>query len=152
MNSGLRYGVEVRSALPADAPDLARLLAVGGTVASPRDVLQRLDAVRAHGHAAILVATGYAGLSGLVALHWSPMLHEARSVARITLLLVDGEERRRGIGRLLLKSASQAARNAACDTIEMAVPDGQAAAAAFCRNTGFLPQGMLFSQVLRKKA
>ena len=152
MTSGLRHGVEVRSATPSDAPDLVRLLESWGAAVSPRDVVQRLDAVRSHGHAAALVSNGYAGLSGLVVLHWSPVLHQPRGVARVTLLFVDREERRRGIGRLLLKAASQAARIGGCETIEVAVADGQADADAFCRETGFLPQGSVFSRVLRKKA
>ncbi len=151
MTAGLRYGVEIRSAQAADGAEIARLLAGCGTSASVRDVTERLDAIRLHGHAACLVATGYGGLSGLVALAWFPVLHEPRPVARVSAFIVDPAERRRGIGRMLLKAASQAARSAGCDRIEMAVPPDGDDALAFCHDTGFLPQGEVLSRVLRKR-
>ncbi len=152
VTSGLRYGVEVRSAQVADAAEVVRLLASCGTAAPVREVAERLEAIRAHGAAACLVSSGYGGLSGLVALSWAPVLHEPRSVAHISALVVDPEERRRGIGRMLLKAVSQAARAAGCDAIELAVPPGQAALEAFCRGTGFASQAELFSRVLRKRS
>ena len=148
MTSGLRYGVEVRSAQLADAPELARLLGGG---ASARDVAERWEAIRADSSTALLVATGYGGLSGFVTLDWAPVLQHARPVARITALVVDPEERRRGIGRLLLKAASQAARSAGCESIELTVAPDQDAAQAFCAATGFVARGMVSVRVLRKK-
>ena len=149
VTSGLRYGVETRSAQAGDAAELARLLAVAG---SAQDVAERLERIRAHDQAACFVATAYSGLSGLVCLAWVPVLHDPRSVARITALVVDAEERRRGIGRLLLKAAAQAARAAGCDVIELTALPEQVALEAFCRDTGFAPRGQVFSRVLRKRS
>lgn len=148
MTAGLRYGVEVRSAQLGDAPELARLLVGIGQPVSPRDMAERLEVVRLH--AACLVATGYERLSGVVALDFAPNLLHPRPVARINLLLVDAEERRHGIGRLLLKSASQAARLAGCDLLELLAGDGTAK--AFCLANGFQPHGIRFARSLRKKA
>ena len=148
MTSGLRYGVEVRSAQAADAPELTRLLGAG---VAARHVAERLEAIRTHGAAAVLVATGYSGLSGFVTLDWAPVLQQARLVARITTLVVDLEERRRGIGRLLLKAASQAARTAGCETIELTAAPEHEAARAFCAATGFVTRGTVAVRVLRKK-
>ncbi len=66
------------------------------------------------------------------------------------MLVVDADERRHGIGRLLLKSASQAARTAGCDTLELA-GDGEGPLAAFCLATGFVPGGAAFIRSLRKR-
>ncbi|WP_158742400.1 GNAT family N-acetyltransferase [Acidisphaera sp. L21] len=150
MSSGLRYGVEIRAAQPADAAEIARLLVSAGVVITAREVTDRLEATRTRPESTTLVATGYGGLSGVVALEWAPSLHQARPAARIGVLVVDAGERRHGIGRLLLKAASQAARVGGCDGIELVVPPGRDAAAAFCRETGFAEHGAMFGRSLRK--
>ena len=144
MATGLRYGGEVRAATPADAPELARLLATDA-----RAMADRLEAVRAHAPSAVLVATRYAGLSGMAALHWAPGLLHPRPVAQVTALVVDAGERRRGIGRLLLKAASQAARAARCDLL-LVTPAGEGME-AFCRATGFADHGQALERSLRRR-
>ncbi len=151
MTAGLRYGVEVRSAQLADAAELARLLSSLGAATTARDMGERLASVRSQATAACFVATGYGGLNGVVAVSWVPTLQDPRPVAHVTAFIVDPEERRRGIGRLLLKAASQAARIGGCDIVRMAVAD-QGIAEAFCRRTGFLPHGAVFERSLRKIA
>jgi aminoglycoside 6'-N-acetyltransferase I len=149
--SGLRFGVEVRRAAAADAPEIARLLAEAGAALSAADAADRLEAMRLHADCAVLVTAGYAGLNGLVAVHWAPVLQSPRPVARLTALVVDADERRHGIGRLLLKAASQAARSGGCDTLEVAADDGQSDLAAFCRAAGFVEEGQTFARSLRKR-
>ncbi len=150
MASGLRYGVEVRSAQVADAAELARLLAQAGVVASIKALADRVEAMRSSPGCAVLVATGYGGLNGLVALDWAPVLQHPRPLARITALVVDADERRHGIGRMLLKAASQAARIAGCHTLELAQEAGRDLA-AFCRATGFVAGGQVFVRSLRRR-
>ncbi len=145
MAVGLRYGVELRSAQPADAPELARLLAEAGLPVSAKEAAARLEAMRARPDCAVLVATGYAGLAGLVSASWAPGLGAARPVARVGVLVVDDGERRHGIGRMLLKAASQAARSGGCDMLEMA------GAEAFCLANGFTPSGAVWERSLRKR-
>jgi N-acetylglutamate synthase-like GNAT family acetyltransferase len=148
MASSLRYGVEVRSAQAADAPELARLLAQAGFPSTPAAAADRLDAMRARPDCAVLVATGWTGLSGMVALHWAPTLGHPRPVAHITTLVVDADERRHGIGRMLLKAASQAARVAGCDVMELVSGAGE----AFCRATGFTEGTAVFTRSLRRRS
>ncbi len=149
MPSGLRYGVEVRRAAAADAPELARLLAQAGAMLTAAEAADRLEALRARADSAVLVTAGYAGLNGLVAVQWAPALHAARPVAQLTMLVVDADERRHGIARLLLKAASQAARSAGCDMLE--TPGGGADMAAFCQAAGFAEGGVVFTRSLRKR-
>jgi len=104
-----RYGLEVRAAAPADAPGLATLLAEAGHALEARALAERLLAVR-EAPGAALIAAQWGPPSGLILLHWYPTLAEPRPVAQITTLLVAVEDRRRGIGRLLLKAGAQAAR------------------------------------------
>lgn len=145
----LRYGVELRAAAPADGPELARLLAQAGWHVSPADAAGRLDQMRQSG--AVLVATGWQGLAGLAALHWAPTLQAPRPVAALTALVVDADERRHGIGRMLLKAASQAARAAGCDTLDAILPDTQPGGRDFLLASGFIPSGQGMTRSLRRQ-
>ena len=149
MATGLRYGVEVRRAVATDAPELARLLAQSAATLTPGQAAERLEAMRERSDCVVLVTSGYAGLNGLVALHWAPVLQQPRPMARLTALVVDEEERRRGIGRLLLKAASQAARSAGCEMLE--ADAGEGSLGAFCRATGFAESGSVFTRSLRRR-
>ncbi len=144
MVAGLRYGVDVRAPAPADAGDLARLL----PPATPRQVADRLEALARDPQAAALVATGYDGaVIGLAALGWGATLLADRPVARLAALVVAEDERRRGIGRLLLKAASQLARSAGCEAMEAAAGSG----VAFWEATGFADAGVVYVRSLRRK-
>ena len=146
MAAGTRYGVDLRSALPADAPDLAALL--GGPA---RGMASRLEALARDPASAVLVATGWNGaVIGVIALSWHPSLTADRPLARITALVVAEEERRNGIGRLLIKAGAQAARAAGCDLLEAASPEGEGA--AFLAALGFAPAGANLARPLRKRA
>lgn len=143
----LRYGMEIRAATPTEAPGLATLLAEAGLHVEPRVLAERLATLR-QGPATALVALQWGPPSGVVLLHWHPTL-TAGPVAQITLLLVTAEQRRQGIGRLLLKAAAQAARVAGCERIEIAAEAPELA--AFCRATGFAEAGARFTRSLRKQ-
>ncbi|WP_270933681.1 GNAT family N-acetyltransferase [Falsiroseomonas oryzae] len=146
-----RYGLEIRAAAPIDAPGLLELFAAVGLAAEARDLAERLVAIRdAPGTA--LIATQWGPPSGLVVLHWYPTLDDARPTAQITTLLVAIEDRRRGIGRLLLKAAAQAARTAGCGKLELTTGLDEASLHAFCRATGFAEAGPRFVRSLRKGA
>ena len=152
MTAGGRYGVEIRAAQPGDAAEVARLLAAAAGISDASSLAGRLDAVRSHPAAACLVSTSYTGLSGVIALSWAPVLQASTAVAQVTAFVVDPEDRRLGIGRLLLKAASQAARSAGCGALELPVPLDLPVADAFCRNTGFSLAGAVYTRSLRKKA
>lgn len=146
-----RYGLEIRAAAAADAPGLSTLLAEAGQAIEPRELAERIAALR-EGAGTVLVAVQWGPPSGLVVLHWHRTLAAARPVAQVTTLLVAAEDRRRGIGRLLLKAASQAARSAGCGEMEVLAGAEDAALQAFCRATGFAAAGPRFLRSLRKGA
>lgn len=148
MAGGTRYGVEIRSALPADAGDLAGML--GGTA---REMANRLEVLLKDPASSVLVATGWNGAAiGVIALHRHPSLAADRPLARITALAVAEEERRNGIGRLLIKAGAQAARAGGCETLEAAPPEGEDGGAAFLSALGFIPAGANLARPLRKRA
>ncbi|KQO58259.1 MULTISPECIES: GNAT family N-acetyltransferase [unclassified Methylobacterium] len=145
-----RYGLEIRAATAADAAGLAALFQASGQSIAASDLAERLDSLRL-GSGTALIAVEWGPPSGLVVLHWYRSLTAAQPVAQITGLLVGPDERRRGIGRLLLKAASQAARMAGCATLELAASADEESLRAFCARTGFEPAGSLFTRPLRKK-
>ncbi len=149
----MRYGVDIRGAVPADAADIAALLGQLGYPALPRQAADRLDALARRDDGTVLVATGHDGaVIGVIALHWCVMLHQERPVARITTLVVDDRERRRGIGRVLMKAGAQAARMAGCDALELTTATHRQDAHAFYRAQGFTDAALRFVRSLRKKS
>jgi GNAT superfamily N-acetyltransferase len=146
-----RYGLEIRAATVADASGLAELLGHAGVPVGPRSVSGRLDALR-HETGTVLIALEWGPPSGIVELHWYRTLEQDQPTAQITMLLVDPDARRRGIGRLLVKAASQAARVAGCDALELLATAERADLHGFCQNTGFVETGRHFRRPLRKTA
>ncbi|WP_375409526.1 GNAT family N-acetyltransferase [uncultured Methylobacterium sp.] len=146
---GSRYGLEIRAAAAGDAPGLADLLAACGRPVPARDLADRIDALRREEGAA-LVAVEWGPPGGLVVLHWYRTLQDAAPVAQITTLLVGLDDRRRGVGRLLLKAASQAARSAGCGSLHLLAESDRPELSAFCAATGFTQAGIRFDRPLRK--
>jgi GNAT superfamily N-acetyltransferase len=146
-----RRGLEIRAAQPADAPGLCELLASAGLAIPPAQLAARIEALR-QGAGTILLALEWGPPSGVVALHWFSRLDAPKPAAQIDVLLVGPDDRRRGIGRLLVKAASQAARVAGCGVLDLVAGPAQPGLDAFCRATGFLPQGARYERALRKSA
>lgn len=146
-----RYGLEIRAATAAEAPGLSELLAAAGHAIAARILADRIDALRREAGTA-LVALEWGPPSGLVVLHWYRTLDADQPTAQITTLLVGPEERRRGIGRLLVKAAAQAARVAGCGTLELSSATAGPGLHDFCLSTGFTEAGHRFTRALRKKA
>lgn len=145
-----RTGLEIRAATSADAPGLGELLNAAGQEVSVRALAERLDAIQQEPGAA-LIAGGWGPPIGLVLAHWYRTLDAGQPTAQITTLLVVPEERRRGIGRLLVKAAAQAARVAGCGTLAVLAAPEEQALQAFCRVSGFTEAGARFLRPLRKK-
>jgi GNAT superfamily N-acetyltransferase len=146
-----RYGLEIRSAQASDAPFLAEFLAGAGHAVPASELARRLEALRA-GSGVALLASDVGPPIGVIALHWGQSLLAARPIALVTALLVGAEDRRRGIGRALLKAASQAARQAGCGELHLVAPEACPDLVAFGRNTGFASAGAVLTRALRKGA
>lgn len=145
-----RYALEIRGATPAEAPGLATLLAEAGHILGPAAIAERLAGLQQTSGTAI-VALQWGPPSGLVILHWYRTILAPRPIAQITTLLVAAEERRKGIGRMLVKAAAQAARSAGCGDMEILIGPDAPSLQAFCSATGFAPAGARFVRPLRKR-
>jgi GNAT superfamily N-acetyltransferase len=146
-----RYGLEIRVPDSTDAQGLSDLLSTAGPQFSAQAMADRLTAIRQQPGAA-LIAAEWGPPVGLVVLHWYPTLEADQPIAQITTLLVAPDERRRGIGRLLLKSAAQTARTAGCGTLELLAAPDQPELLGFCAASGFVAAGQRLIRPLRKKA
>ena len=145
-----RHGLEIRAATGADASGLAELLTSVGRVIPTRVLSDRLEAAR-QGSGLILIAAEWGPPSGLIMAHWYYTLEADQPTAQITALLVGPDERRRGIGRLLVKAAAHAARVAGCDVLELMQAPHEPDLETFCQATGFAPAGSRFVRALRKR-
>ena len=131
---GNRYGLEIRAAAGPDAAGLAALLGEAAIAVGPADLAARLDALQRDGGTA-LVAVEWGPPSGLVAVSPVRTLDAPRPFGLITTLVVAAESRRRGIGRVLLKAAGRAARQAGCDRLLLSRGAGPGdAARLLCRS------------------
>ena len=145
-----RYGLQIRSVASADMPGLLDLMASVGWRLSTAVLASRLDGIRRESGSA-LVAIEWGPPSGLVVLTRSRTLAEDRPVGRIVTLLVRPEDRRRGLGRALLKAASQAARAAGCGALEIAGEGDAPGLRPFCDATGFDRAGEIHTRPLRRR-
>jgi predicted N-acetyltransferase YhbS len=144
-----RRGLEIRSANAGDAPGLSELFATAGLQVSASVLAERLDAVRKD-PGAVLVAIEWGPPSGLVVAHWRWTLDSDLPVAQLSTLLVAPADRRRGVGRMLLKAASQAARMAGCGAMLMSAGSAEPGLRAFAVATGFNDTGLSLARPLRK--
>jgi aminoglycoside 6'-N-acetyltransferase I len=145
-----RYGLEIRAATNTDAQGLCDLLIAADQRISPQTLAARLDALR-HAPGAALIAAEWGPPIGIIMLHWFPTLDADQPTAQVTMLLVAPTERRRGIGRLLVKTAAQTARVAGCGTLELLAASEDQGLLDFCSASGFIGMGQRFVRPLRKK-
>lgn len=147
--AGARYGLEIRAAAEADAEGLSQLFAAAGLTLPATAAAERLATARRLG-GTVLIASAWGPPSGVIVLQWAAGLIEPRPLALITTLLVAPDERRNGIGRLLLKAGAQAARSAGCGAIRLSVQEASPDLEGFALESGFARQGQTFTRPLRK--
>ncbi len=145
-----RFGLEVRAATAADAPGLCELLETLGRPVAVRSMTERLDALSEE-PGVVLIALEWGPPSGVVAVSWRRLLLADAPQAEVSVLAIDPQHRRRGVGRLLLKASSQAARLAGCAQMILDAPADAPGLQAFCRSSGFEATGARFTRPLRKK-
>ncbi len=143
-----RYGLEIRGADIGDAPGLAELSTLAGRPATAAVLAARLARLREAG-ATVLVAVEWGPPAGVAVVSHRPVLDADAPACSLDLLWVAPDDRRRGVGRLLLKAAAQAAWQAG--GTELAAAAGDEGARAFALACGFVASGGVFTRPLRKR-
>jgi GNAT superfamily N-acetyltransferase len=140
--------VNLRTATPGDAAEIARLLGMLGYPTEAASLATRWAKWRAGGSAAI-VAGGLSGaLLGVVTLHTTIVLHRPKPIGRITALVVDESARGRGIGRALVAAAEGAALREGCGMLEVTSNMRRVEAHAFYEKLGYDRSSYRFMKVL----
>jgi GNAT superfamily N-acetyltransferase len=138
----------LRAALPADGDDVAGLLGQLGYPCDHAEATARILAVADDRRQALLVAVERGAVRGLLALHAMYSLARGADIVRITALVVDGQARGHGIGRLLLREAERLARAGGAQRLEISSGSHRTDAHAFYRGCGFAESGLRFVKPL----
>ncbi|HEU4642520.1 MAG TPA: GNAT family N-acetyltransferase [Gemmatimonadaceae bacterium] len=139
--------LRIRAAHAADAPAVAPLITELGYPTEPSAIPSRLAALDPE-RDAILVATRGDAVLGVMGLHRFHVVHRARPVAYITLMVIAAGARGTGIGRRLVEAAEGWARERGCERLTVTSGAERAGAHAFYERCGIPYTGRRFSKTL----
>ena len=131
------FGADLRSAMIADADDVARLLTELGYPCEIDEAAERIDAIAANDRQALVLARREGAVCGLVALDFMYYLPLGTITCRVTALVVTPTAQGLGIGRALLKEAERRARSSGAARIELTSGSQRTESHAFYRACGY---------------
>ena len=140
--------VDLRNAVPADADDVAHLLAELGYPCDLADACERVSAILANDRQALVLARRNGAVCGLVALDFMYYLPLGTTTCRVTALVVTPTAQGLGIGRALLKEAERRARSGSAARIELTSGSQRTEAHAFYRACGYKDSSVRFVKLL----
>lgn len=138
------FGTDLRSAMIADADDVARLLSELGYPCEIDDAVERIDAIATNDRQALVLARRDGVVCGLVALDFMYYLPLGTITCRVTALVVTPTAQGLGIGRQLLKEAERRARSGGAARIELTSGSQRTEAHAFYRACGYKDSSVRF--------
>jgi ribosomal protein S18 acetylase RimI-like enzyme len=101
-------GISIRSATPEDSAEVARLMTELGYPTSPAQMRKRLEAILRDDDYVTLVACDGEQKRGFIGARVGPFYEDDGCYGQIMALVVAGNHRRHGIGRMLLQAAESA--------------------------------------------
>ena len=141
--------LRIRSAAPADAPALSRLLGQLGHPADAADIPQRIEKLHARPGTTVLVAEDQNGeVIGLVTVHLFPSIHASEPVAWLTTLVVEERARGRGVGSALVVRAEEWAISGGAGRISLTSALHRKAAHQFYMARDYEHTGVRLSKLL----
>ena len=108
----------IRPAEPRDAEALARLIDQLGYSAEPDDIVTRITEMQAEGRI-VLVSEIDGKVVGCLTTCIMRVLHRPAPVGRISMMVVDGAHRSRGVGAQLVRAAEEALAAQGCYMVEV---------------------------------
>jgi len=130
--------VIIRKAKEVDSEKLASLFDELGYQITDPDLKLQINIYIDSNDCQLLVAqTGEGDLSGLIAGHIFPLIHQPESIGRITALVVAEEFQSRGVASLLLKSLETWFTENNCKRIEVNSGDHRLRAHKFYESKGY---------------
>lgn len=142
------FGTDLRSAMIADADDVARLLTELGYPCEIDDAVERIDAIATNDRQALVLARRDGAVCGLIALDFMYYLPLGTITCRVTALVVTPTAQGLGIGRQLLKEAERRARSGGASRIELTSGSQRTEAHAFYRACGYKDSSVRFVKQL----
>lgn len=142
------FGTDLRSAMIADADDVARLLTDLGYPCEIDDAVERIDAIAGNDRQALVLARREGAVCGLIALDFMYYLPLGTITCRVTALVVTPTAQGLGIGRQLLKEAERRARSGGASRIELTSGSQRTEAHAFYRACGYKDSSVRFVKQL----
>ena len=129
---------------------MSALLRELGYDVSAEAAAERLQQLAQSGNDAvyIYVPAGSGVPLGVIAVHWTHILHLHAPSARITSLVVSEKARRQRVGERLIAHAAEAARRTGCGSIELTTALHRGGAHAFYRALGFAEKTRHFQRPL----
>ena len=142
------FGTDLRSAMIADADDVARLLTDLGYPCEIDDAVERIDAIAGNDRQALVLARRDGAVCGLIALDFMYYLPLGTITCRVTALVVTPTAQGLGIGRQLLKEAERRARSGGASRIELTSGSQRTEAHDFYRACGYKDSSVRFVKQL----
>ena len=142
--------IDVRPADLGDGLVVQELLGQLGYALTVEEVRARLDLFATKPADPILLAIENDKGVGLIAMHWTAMLHHSKPVARITALVVREDARGKGVGRFLVDAGAALARQAGCGLLELTTALHRTDAQAFCKALGFAASSLCLCRALER--
>ncbi len=141
-------GTDLRSAVHADADDVAHLLCEMGYPCEIDEAFERIDVIAGNERQVLVVARRDGAVCGLIALDFMYYLPLGTTTCRVTALVVTSTAQGLGIGRQLLKEAERRARAGGASRIELTSGAQRTEAHAFYRACGYKDSSVRFVKQL----
>jgi GNAT superfamily N-acetyltransferase len=140
--------IDLRTAVPADADDVAALLGALGYPCEAVEAAERIAAVLHNDRQVLIVARHRGAVCGLLGLDFMYYLPLGTTTCRVTALVVLPDARGHGLGRLLLRDAERRARLGGAARLEVTSAGHRTEAHAFYRACGFSEGAVRFVKLL----